>query len=261
LPLKAYIMQQYRIIIITTPLILFIANSALAAPNMRDNFGHFILKGAAGVASLSAGDAELEVVPDFETDDVTFDREDAAIISLGVGYIFPLQYPNYNQLKWFPSFTTSLDVSYQFETEFSGDVFLFGSSAFLSQNKTEISNTNLIFNIQVNVAEYQDFSFFILGGLGPAWTEVKYKDRDSAGQGLTLDNQNNLTLALQAGGGIGYAITPALHTMLRYQYTNFGQVETAESGNTSIVPGADITAAKFDYRQQSLLLGLEWHFL
>jgi opacity protein-like surface antigen len=221
--------------------------------------GYFELKGAVGYTRLFAEDADMQITS-VETDEITFDDQNAVSASLGVAYAIPFN--TKKAFTWWPFIKGSVDVTHQFKETFSGDVSVPDSDA-VWHNRTEINNTTLMFNLNLGVLRYKEFSTFILGGIGPAWTEVTYKDSPKTGSppGMSLDSHSNTTFAAQGGAGVGYLITPQLNLTLTWLYTHLGDVETAEDGDIPNISGLDLEPAKFGLSEQSVFLGLEWRFI
>jgi opacity protein-like surface antigen len=264
LPLRSSFMR-YKLSMCSVLLLPLVCSSALAD---WDGFeeGYFKLKGSAGITQLSAENAHLGVDRGMgeEVDTVTFNDEDAAMVALGVGYVFLLTDED-EDFRWFPAVVPSIDGSYQFEKHFSGDVYMWGDPALDNfNNNTHVENFNLMFNVTLAVAEYQRWTAFVLGGIGAAWTWVGYDGQPKAGSPpeseLQLHTKTNTTFAFQGGAGIGFELMPELDLTLTYLFTDLGNVETSDSVKNSNA-NQTISPANFDLQQQSLLLGLEWNFI
>jgi opacity protein-like surface antigen len=240
----------------TALLLPFIFTSTAFAEYEAYPEGYFQLRGGAGMGWLSADDAELDT-SEGETDNVEFDDGDGVVATFGVGYVFPLT-QEYDDLRWFPAAVASIDGAYQFETDFSGDVKGNGDlDQDNDQNTTNIETLNVMFNITAPIVEYQRWTFFVIGGMGSAWTWVDYEDSR-----IELDRETNTTFAYQGGAGVGFELMPELDLNLTYLYTNLGSVNTSsDHKHDADDEDIDITAAEFELSQQSLILGLTWNFI
>jgi len=175
---------------------------------------------------LSPDDAHLGLSNN-ETDIAHFNTEDAPVVTLGVGYELPFhEHEEDNEITFLPAMTASIDGTYQFETQFSGDVWMNESPVLNNlNNRTEIENFNAMFNLALDLARYQRFSLFILGGLGAAWSTVEYKDEPKPNtqpdSGIALASETTTTFAWQGGGGLKYDLMECdLAFTLTYLFTS-----------------------------------------
>lgn len=226
--------------------------------------GHLELKGSIGGGWLSADDTSLHVT-NTETDRLTFDNADAVFASLGLAYAYPLNYRFWETWRWFPEITASFDITEQFETTLDGDVDLYGADYIFAgyDSKTDVSNTNLMVNLSLDVLKHKEFSFFVIGGIGAAWTDISYAETPDPGVvrgNISLDSKSCVTFAIQVGGGIGYQLAPDLNATLTYLYTDLGSPQTGDMGKINGIPHPDVEPITINLIQQSILLGLEYAF-
>ncbi len=232
--------------------------------------GYSQLRIGTGATWLSAEETTVTLQPYNQIDTLTSsDSTDAAgITTMGYGYVFPFDCDDCDEdWRFFPGMIVSLDGTYQFETQLTGDVLLYGASN-LNYYDYEygIENLNVLANLTLGLVEYQRWTIFALGGLGVAWTWVDYEEIPKPGVdggNLTLKEESNTTFAWQAGGGIGFEVIPELDLTLTYLYTDLGDVETSStitgSNGASSMEISD--PANFGLSQQTVLLSAQWNFI
>lgn len=224
---------------------------------------HFELKAGVGGAWVSADQTSLHVTQ-YETDELSFDQANGWAATLGVAYVIPTDVRFWEKWKWLSAVKLSLDLTQQFAMTMDGEVFLYGDHDFEGYDTdTRVDNTNLIANVSLNVAQYNDIYFFIMGGIGMARTNVTYDEVPEADVNrgnLKLDKNTTYTAVLQGGGGLGYSLTPRLNVTFTYLYTDIGDVRTGDTGDTDDIAHPAIQSATINLRQQTALLGLEYIF-
>lgn len=230
--------------------ILFISATAMASNDKWQ------LRGSGGITQMSAGETHL-IIPGVETSTINFDDEDAAIVSAGIGYVYPLNCDDDcdDAFYWFPRVTAGIDGTYQFMKEFSPEISLDNTSTEDHADAMEVQSATAMFNLTLDVFKLQRLSLFAIGGAGVAWTWTEW--HHAAGIDLNLENEESDSFAFQFGGGLGFELIPTLDLTLTYLYTDLGNtqlINNAEENNSDI----DVDAAEIYFRQQSILLGLQW---
>ncbi|MGA2655302.1 MAG: hypothetical protein ABSF18_04920 [Gammaproteobacteria bacterium] len=186
-----------------------------------------------GITSTSSNGMEFT-----EVDTLTESTSDhvTALGTIGVGYVIPFDPDSDEDFIWFPGMIISLDATYQFETELTGDVYGYRDPNYDDFTYVYgIQNTNLLANLTLGIAEYERWTLFAIGGLGIAWTWVEYTETPKVGVNgfiTELDSHANTTFAWQAGGGVGFEIMPELDVTLTYLYTDLDKVQTSSNLKT-----------------------------
>lgn len=258
------------------PTFIFSANAFAYEEFFEDGYAQFRIGG--GISWLHAEGSEIATTSTFnsgnftEVDSLTSSTSDnaTALGTIGVGYVVPFDTDSDEKLIWFPGMMISLDATYQFESDLTGDVYGYRDPAFDDFNYTYgIQNTNLLANFTLGLAEYERWTVFAVGGLGIAWTWVDYMESPKPGVDAGIvtqtDTHANTTFAWQVGGGFGYEVMPELDVTLTYLYTDLGKVEsssnlTSQDDFNGTNPHIS-TAPEFDLNQQSVVLALQWNFL
>lgn len=250
--------------------LIYSANVLADDDSFADGYAQFRIGG--GVTWLNAQESTIGITsaPFVEVDTLTSSDSDhvAALGTIGIGYVIPFDTDSDEEVKWLPGMILSVDGTYQFESELSGEVYQFSDPAFSNYNyQYGIQNANLLANLTLGLVEYQRWTLFAIGGLGAAWTWIEYQETTNPGEtqgNLTLDTGSNTTFAWQAGGGLGYEILPELDATLTYLYTDLGKVQTSSTiSSQNLFNGTPYisTTPEFDLSEQSVVLSLQWNFI
>lgn len=245
------------------------ANTAIAATDTKPAAaaapsGYFEVVGGFGTAQMNAGKSHLGVSTT-ETDWVsqTSTNWQNPFAHLGIGYVYFIseaQKGYSEKLIWLPSVEPMLNV-YYFNLNANGNVYRFNGPLSTSTFTLPVRSTNLMLDALVTLATYHRLSFFVLGGVGVAWTSVKYKDTPlpntpAARAPLHLNTSTQSHAAYEWGAGITYAFNPRIALGLEYLYTHIGNARTSGSGTLGGVPDLNITPAGFSLRTQAIFLDL-----
>lgn len=224
---------------------------------------HFEVIGAGGVAKLKAGNSSLAITSD-ETD--TLDQTNSNSWStlagqLGVGYIYHFcglqRCPN--DFQWFPSIEPQLNVYQLSSDSIEGNVLRFGM---FNQGTFDIPvrSTRLMFDVALTIAAWNQFSLYAKGGVGHAWTRLSYSDSINTNPGchmdLNLSSYTNSNFVWETGAGVLYDFNNRFGVSLEYLYANLGRVKTSTQGSVSTFTIPTISAASFNLKSQTALLGL-----
>lgn len=227
---------------------------------------HFEVIGAAGVASLMAGNSYLGVTSS-ETDTlVQTNSNDWNTFTgqLGIGYVYYLggaeQYSD--KVQWFPMIEPELNGYYLGKGTIKGDVWRFGDPAFNEMTyKMSVESTRLMFDTALTIVSKRQYSLYAIGGIGNAWNRVGYRDADHNGmpcpdQFLNLNSTTRSSFVWEAGAGLSYAFNNRFALSLEYLYTDLGRVKTPGSGFTGAITTPVLVPADFKLSSQAALLGL-----
>lgn len=253
---------------------LILSANAFADDEIFDE-GYAQFRIGGGVTWLQAKDSNIGITSKTygftEVDTLTSSSSDhaGAVATIGAGYVLPFEKDDPDEeFLYLPGLIVSIDATYQFENDLTGDVYDYGDPEFDNYNYTYgIQNTNLLANFTLGLLEYERWTLFGIAGLGIAWTWVEYSETPKPGVpkgNLTLDTGSQTTFAWQGGGGIGYELFPELDLTLTYLYTDLGKVETSSnivSENNLNGDSYISTTPAFDLHEQSVVLGLQWNFL
>lgn len=256
---------------------LLLSANAFAFEEMFED-GYAQVRVGGGVTWLHAESSEIGTTSTFgsgtitEVDSLTSSTSDnaTALGTIGVGYVVPFDTDSDEAFRWFPGMMFSLDATYQFDSDLTGDVYGYRDPALDDFNYTYgIQNTNLLANFTLGLAEYERWTVFAVGGLGIAWVWVDYMEYPKPGVDAGIitqtDTHANTSFAWQVGAGFGYEVMPELDVTLTYLYTDLDKVQassnlTSENDYNGTNPQIS-TAPEFDLSQQSVVLALQWNFL
>ena len=176
------------------------------------------------------------------------------VASIGIGRVISLCNGACTS-NWFTNIEPAVNV-YYFKGKGNGRIWLFGDPRFNDMSyKLNLKNTRLMFDLSVTVFDYQDFSLFAIGGIGPAWTNVGYRDYRDDEYGLERLHSSDVstTFAGEAGGGISYALNPRVKLSLEYLYANIRHINVNASNGILV---SNWAPAQLNMDTQAGLLGL-----
>jgi opacity protein-like surface antigen len=224
---------------------------------------HFEVIGAGGLAKLRAGNSTYAVTGD-ETDTLVQTNENqwsTLAGQLGGGYVYYF-YSNRrhtNHLRWFPSIEPQLNLYQLSSDSIEGNVLRFGS---YNQGTFDIPvrSTRLMLDAALTIAAWKQYSVYVKGGIGHAWTRLSYNDSINTEPGcdmdLTLSSHTNSNFVWEAGAGVLYDINNRFGVSLEYLYANLGTVKTSVHGSVGTFTLPLVNAPSFHLRAQTVLLGL-----
>jgi opacity protein-like surface antigen len=139
-----------------------------------------------------------------------------------------------------------------FEAEaITGRDFEFNIPGFspLTPAVTEVESTTFLGNVRLDVPiqaplnllfgrlpMLEPVTIYMGGGAGVAWNDISTSDTVNAG------SDDSFEIAWQAGGGLGYAISDALHASIGYRYLDMGSAEIKFEAGPEGQFDADVTA-------------------
>lgn len=229
--------------------------------------GYIDLVGGLGMAQIFTGKSFIGI-SNAEQDWVSqtnFNHFQSVIGNIGLGYVHFLSNSEryFETFSWFPSVETILNL-YFADLTAKGHVFLFNNPNFpTSTFEMPIRTTNLMIDVIVNIISYQHFTWYVLGGIGEAWTRVSYSDApDSIGApsrpALDLRDRTQSHSTYEWGTGISYAVNCNLRVVFAYLYTHIGNFKTSENGTLDGVNTVLVSPAAFSLRTQALMLQLQY---
>ncbi|MCX7125746.1 MAG: hypothetical protein NTU49_08425, partial [Gammaproteobacteria bacterium] len=211
--------------------------TAASAENIARTPGRFDAIGAAGIAQVQAGNAQLGVTSS-ETDKLVQTNKgwNSFAGQLGLGYVFYARHAQrYSQkIQWFPSTEPELNAYYLGLNDIKGDVWRFNNANFNQLNyKTPINSTRLMFDEAVTIVSKKWLSLYAIGGVGAAWNHVGYSDSDKGlscpDQRLVLNSNTSSNFSWEAGGGLSFLLGKRVSLTLEYLYTDLGTGQTSSS--------------------------------
>ena len=238
--------------------------TAASAENIARTPGRFDAIGAAGIAQVQAGNAQLGVTSS-ETDKLVQTNKgwNSFAGQLGLGYVFYARHAQrYSQkIQWFPSTEPELNAYYLGLNDIKGDVWRFNNANFNQLNyKTPINSTRLMFDEAVTIVSKKWLSLYAIGGVGAAWNHVGYSDSDKGlscpDQRLVLNSNTSSNFSWEAGGGLSFLLGKRVSLTLEYLYTDLGTGQTYANGTTGTITAPVIVPASTNLAAQSGLLGL-----
>ncbi|MFW2570242.1 outer membrane protein [Legionella sp. 29fVS95] len=222
--------------------------------------GQFEWSANAGLSWLQTGNSNV-VISEFETDRLRQTRTPlAGELGLGIAYLFPLNTSARGNLIWFPELRTALNIRYMDQAIIGQDVYgevdLFQDSSMNNYTyDLSLASTRVMIDLALTVASLEQFSVFLLGGVGAGWTQVDYQDRPSPGS-LSLNSRTKHGAVGEAGAGLAYDCNKQFRFSLAYLYTDYGTIKTGSQGiidfNTPIV----INPMQFSFHTQAILFGV-----
>lgn len=228
---------------------------------------HFEVIGAVSSSRVHTGNTTLGVTTN-ETDTLVQTNDDFRHwnswgFQVGLGYVYFLgnsrQFSNNTQ--WFPMVEPELNLYFN-DYDVSGNVNRFGNPAFNELNyKQRIRSTRVMFDLALTLLSKQQFSAYVIAGIGQAWNDASYSDAANGNascniQGLNLGGRTNAHFAWEAGAGIVYALNDVAGLSFEYLYTNFGRIRNPSSGNTGVITMPTIVPGSFNFHTQAFLLGV-----
>ncbi len=226
--------------------------------------GTFEASGNFGFSQLDLGNSTFGVT-ETETDTLRQSHNPfGAEFAAGVARLIPLNKRTaLTPYIWFPELRIGLNLRYLNQSLFNqyttGQIEQYQEPSMNNYNyRIHVESTRLMIDLALTVATMQKISVFILGGMGPGWTNLSYSDRPVSGVldgNLILNDGTKNGLVKEIGGGIFYNCTETVRTSLHYLYTDFGSIST---GNTGLLNGfpAQIRPAHFSLHSNAILLGL-----
>ena len=227
--------------------------------------GYFELIGAGSLSAVDAGDGLLGVTSS-ETDTLVQTNENDWNSwggQFGVGYVyFRANAQKYaERTQWFPMIEPEVNVYYN-RYQNKGDVYRFGSPTYneLTYNMS-INSTRLMLDGALTVVSKRQWSTYVIGGIGNAWSRVKYSDSDKSGDpcvlaNLSLNGHDSSRFVWEVGAGEAYDVTDKVRISFQYLYTDFGHITTSGHGQTGTITTPLLIPASFNLQAQALLLGL-----
>lgn len=228
---------------------------------------HFELIAAAGIMQLNAGHSFIGITTN-ETDELiqtNDNRWNTWVGQLGIGFVnfFPNKLAFSPLTQWFPSWEPQVNFYYS-PNYVEGDIYRFSDPAFNEFNfKTSIISSRLMLDAALTVVSRNAFSAFVIGGIGDAWSRVKYRDSMSASDpcdliGLSVGDKDQSNFVWEVGTGLAYAFNDRINLSLEYLYTDFGSLKLSRSFNNTTLTRPQIAPSSFNLHSQAVLLGL--HF-
>lgn len=164
---------------------------------------------------------------------------------------------------WFPELRIGLNLRYLnqglFNRYTTGQIEQYQEPAMNNYNyRINVESTRLMIDLALTIATIQKVSLFIIGGVGPAWTNLSYFDTPVPGVfdgNLILNDGTKNGFVEEMGIGIFYNCTETIKTSLHYLYTDFGSISTGSTGLLNGLP-AQIRPAHFSLHSNAILLGL-----
>lgn len=226
---------------------------------------YFEIIGAGSLSTTNQSNAFLGVTSN-ETDTLVQTNSNAWNSwggQLGLGYVYFLRdAQEYSEhVQWFPMVEPQVNVYYN-RYQNKGDVYRFGSADFNDFTyDMPINNTRLMLDGALTVASWRELSTYVKAGIGNAWSNTKYSDSDSANapctlQNLALNGHDSSNFVWEVGAGETYAFNDKVKLSLEYLYTDYGRLSTAAGGSTGSITTPVLSAARFGFSAQGLLLGL-----
>lgn len=209
--------------------------------------------------SIQGGISQLHLQGDYQISPTQFETDalqqtnqmNSFLWAVGVGYKFLVGSLVDNIL---------LGVNlYHFSTVAEGNVYQYGLSEFNNYSyRLPINSTRLMLDGKFFTPEWQQFSLFVVGGLGVAWNKLGYSEApmpDIVDINTRLDNHSSTQFAYELGAGLQYSMTQHLSFSVEYLFANLGDAATATQGNKIFATPAD-----FRLYTHAGLLGLHWKF-
>lgn len=219
-----------------------------------------------GLTEVITGKSRLGISPT-ETDWVAQRHNNWKIRDgrVGVGYIYSLSGEDRfeEKFQWFPWIYPVLTLNY-YNLYAKGNVLLFNNPAFRTVSfDMPIRTTSLMLDVALSLLSYQHFSFFVLGGVGEAYSDITYSDGANPNTAilrppLTLNSKSQHNAVYEWGGGASLALCPRVVVSLEYLYTHFGNFRTSVYGNLGGVPTQLVSPANFSLRTQTVMFDLHW---
>ena len=232
-------------------------NAAQAQPET----GFYELVGGLGAAQNKIGKASLGLFGPLITDLLAQTHNDYGHLMghVGLGYHYYLgpsdRYSD--QTAWFPSIEPILNL-YWYDIKAVGTRYLLSNPDYgYVSFEMPIHTTNLMIDVLLNIFTYKHFNWFILGGVGEAWTRLSYNDHPNSGfyvNPVKLNERSQSNNAYEWATGISYTFNPRLRLSFEYLYTHIGNIRTSGNGTLAGVPWPFFDPPGFSLRTQSLLL-------
>jgi opacity protein-like surface antigen len=223
---------------------------------------HFELALAGGIAGVHTRDSHMQVT-NAETDilaQTNSYRWDAAEGQLGLGYVYYfVDGPRLSdELRWFPTFETMLNLYYA-NLGINGDVYRF-NSVLLNDTRyqTTVKNTRLMLDGVLAIVSKCNYSIHALLGVGRGWSHVSYRDKMDGNLRIDLNNESESNVVWEIGAGVDYSFSGNFRMSLEYLFTDLGRMRLSSNGVTYNIIEPQISGAKFQVTTQAVLLGLNW---
>lgn len=222
-----------------------------------------------GISKLDADDGKFGVTAS-ETD--TLHQTNSQSWSsydgqLGIGYVYYLDntIPTCsNDLQWFPTIESEINIYELVSNSIDGDVFRFGSSSFNDFSfDIPVHSTRLMFDAALTIASMQQASVYVIGGIGTAWTRLSYHERPKntpcPDQTVTFKNaSSNSHYAWELGAGITYGFTDMMGVSFEYLYTHFGNVSVSGNATTGSITAPVISNPSLNLSSQTAMIVLHY---
>lgn len=173
-------------------------------------------------------------------------------------------------LRWFRGITPQINL-YYLGGDVSGDVYRWENPEWNEADYTmDFNSTRLMFDLAMNIVSLENWSLYVLGGLGVAWneTELDYDFDDDLGYSdFDVDTTETTAFAYEFGAGLSYALSDNWAISLEYLYADLGDIEIdgeATFGSAAAVGTASccgenetqIESNDMDMTTQSVILGV-----
>ncbi len=233
----------------------FIAASAQA--NME-----FVAMGGAGI--IDVDDFTLQVT-EWETDKL-FQTNPSEwspwTAQIGMGYIYAFEKPLLTgDVRWFSSITPQINLYYMNGYDITGEVYQFESPEYHFLNEEmHYNSTRLMFDLNINIAQYQWLSLYAIAGAGAAWHvfDIHAKPNEAGLDCgvIAYDFQTGRlnTFAYEFGAGVTVPIVNHFSVSLEYLYAGFHDI----SLENDVSAGFDIEGSELSLTSQSILLGFRF---
>lgn len=226
----------------------------------------FEVLGALGIANIRADKSRLGVTSfEFDTLVPNHNQWKTFAAQFGVGYVHYFgDAQRYSEhVQWFPSIEPQINGYYlDGNSSIQGEVWRFESSEFNDLRfKSSLQSTRLMFDAALTVVSRQQYSLYVIGGIGNAWNRLSYKDSDNedgpcSNGNLHLHSRTHSGFAWEAGGGLMYSYNDRVAVTLQYLYTDLGEASSSASGTVGGISSPVIVPPRFDLSAQTVSLGV-----
>jgi len=102
----------------------------------------------------------------------------------------------------------------------------------------------------------------LLAGIGNAWNNMAYKDKDNEpgdlcpNENLNLNSNTRASFAWEAGAGLMYTLNNRAALTLQYLWADLGKASSSAGGTARSITAPSIVPPSFNLRAQTMALGL-----
>jgi opacity protein-like surface antigen len=244
-----------RLNIIPSLFLTLVTTLSVETAHANNILKHFELSGAGGVNWGNSDNTHLDVSTT-ETDKLKISSKSTdGAWKVGLGYeVFDDQV---HQRDFYNSLLLELNV-YQVSTTIDGDVWQYELPQFNNYTFTApITSTRLMLDVKPTLTTWNQFSPYLIVGIGSAWNTVSYDETAMPGvdpsSALSLSSHTRVQVALDLGLGLNVTATEHVSLMAEYIYAYLGKATPEKTATNGFVL---VEAPNFSYKTQTLLLGV-----